>query len=442
MQPFRIWFEGADREAGTGAIRMEVAQHTVTRLENRLENTTRDAVRAGIDTLALWLAANWWRLRWEPSGTGPDWAMSHCLAAAGEGYVWPDLTLWSDGEAMWAQCGTTDCESGEPVRFLTAFSPTHFPVEAFETGVDTFMEKALDCLPGEWERTRAIREIWEAVKAEREDREATAHRKLEALLGHDPDEVPENTMRAMKQAVDDYGRGATAELAVAGRTGAVEYLQELRERAGGHAVPAHMAHLEAVRRQLSTGRDAMRLPWQRAEHAAGLVRSHESLAGDLLDDKTLAGMAGVGPDVLSAKGRAIKAPYSVAFRDPENPDRNRVFLGKAHSTQRRFYLARLIGDYLDGPADDRLLPATNTYTARQKFQRAFAQELLCPFEALKAFLAEETGVSDPDLLADYGDELLDEDVIQDAADHFAVGGRLITTKLVNKGILSRDVLPG
>lgn len=63
---------------------------------------------------------------------------------------------------------------------------------------------------------------------------------------------------------------------------------------------------------------------------------------------------------------------------------------------------------------------------RQKFQRAFAQEVLCPWAALEAFV----GPDEPD-----------DDMIGAAAWHFHVSQRLIETTLVNKGRMPPDVLP-
>lgn len=78
-------------------------------------------------------------------------------------------------------------------------------------------------------------------------------------------------------------------------------------------------------------------------------------------------------------------------------------------------------------AAERLLPALNIGTHRQKFQRAFAGAFLCPYPALRDFLG--TGPS--------GD-----DAIEDAADHFNVSPLLIRTVLVNKHELERGSLAG
>jgi len=82
----------------------------------------------------------------------------------------------------------------------------------------------------------------------------------------------------------------------------------------------------------------------------------------------------------------------------------------------------LIADGLVAPDGERLLPATAAKTSRQKFQRSFAQEFLCPSKAL----LERLGSSPPE----------DED-IENAAQYFEVSPLLVRSKLANEGILPR-----
>lgn len=92
----------------------------------------------------------------------------------------------------------------------------------------------------------------------------------------------------------------------------------------------------------------------------------------------------------------------------------------------RLELARLLGDRLTNGLKERLLPATRTYTYRQKLQRAFAAELLCPFAMLEEKLA-----------GDYSSEAR-----EDAAHDFMVSERTVTTLLVNHRRLGRDDMDG
>ena len=87
----------------------------------------------------------------------------------------------------------------------------------------------------------------------------------------------------------------------------------------------------------------------------------------------------------------------------------------------------MAADCLDNQGNEHLLPVTRASTARQKFQRAFAQEFLCPTEELKDFL-EGTPMGDDD--------------INEAAAYFEVSPLTIKRTLVNKGCLERDQVFG
>lgn len=93
-------------------------------------------------------------------------------------------------------------------------------------------------------------------------------------------------------------------------------------------------------------------------------------------------------------------------------------------TGRRFELARLIGDRLFG-GDRRLFPATRAYSYRQKAQRAFAVELLSPFEAVNEMLGNDDS----------------EENQADVAQHYEVSPMMIRTLLVNKARIAPHEAP-
>ncbi|WP_265300612.1 ImmA/IrrE family metallo-endopeptidase [Verminephrobacter eiseniae] len=71
--------------------------------------------------------------------------------------------------------------------------------------------------------------------------------------------------------------------------------------------------------------------------------------------------------------------------------------------------------------DEPFSPATRSYTYRQKAQRAFAAELLSPFQAVDGMLD-----------GDYSEEAQ-----QDVAAHFNVSAVAIRTQLANHGRIDR-----
>jgi hypothetical protein len=102
-----------------------------------------------------------------------------------------------------------------------------------------------------------------------------------------------------------------------------------------------------------------------------------------------------------------------------------IYFDRHIPTTRRFAACRLLGDNLGFANQEKLLPATHAKTARQKFQRAFAQEFLCPIDAL----LEKIQTTEPN-----------EDDITEAAGHFHVSPLLVKTTLVNHGQLDREAL--
>src|SRR6185437_10093332 len=66
--------------------------------------------------LGEWLAWNWWRLQWEPRTSSPDWWRAHNLTAIGDGYSWPNLTIFSDGLRAVLTCKPSVRADAKPFR--------------------------------------------------------------------------------------------------------------------------------------------------------------------------------------------------------------------------------------------------------------------------------------------------------------------------------------
>src|SRR5208283_2058292 len=89
---------------------------------------------------------------------------------------------------------------------------------------------------------------------------------------------------------------------------------------------------------------------------------------------------------------------------------------------RRFELTRALGDKIWARTEV-VGPLAKSKTTRQKFQRAFAQSFLCPFDDLMAYM--------------HTDVPTEEDVSA-AARHFHVAERVIQTILVNKHVIKQE----
>ena len=79
----------------------------LTEAEDAFVKIVRQKVHLSGYLLSEWLAWNWWRLRWEPRRKSTDWSMAHHMTTIGGGYVWPNITITSDGERVVIQAEPT-----------------------------------------------------------------------------------------------------------------------------------------------------------------------------------------------------------------------------------------------------------------------------------------------------------------------------------------------
>ncbi|WP_198537933.1 hypothetical protein [Vulcanococcus limneticus] len=87
------------------------------------------------------------------------------------------------------------------------------PREQVEATLDAFIAAVLDRLEA-WDSIHTeLLDLWQELKAERADAEASRFRRLEACLGFDPDEAPEALMQQAIQMAATMGAGNFSEIA-------------------------------------------------------------------------------------------------------------------------------------------------------------------------------------------------------------------------------------
>jgi Zn-dependent peptidase ImmA (M78 family) len=411
-------------------IGLALSGQWMTELEELESRTTMTHVRACAHTLAVWLGGNWWRLRWEPEPRNArddaDWRIAHSVASAGGGFAWPNVIFASDGESLAvASIPRLKAEAFEPLRYL---NPVRGRITAaeFETKVDAFMEAMISRHRAMGINDTTLPLLWSEVREERADPVAARWRKLEALCGYDPDEAPAALIETLAEDTSRLGDHAMEEVAAHGRHQTAELLQSIEELASvkGHPRAGGFRCKPQVLKKKPSQKPGLR-PWERAALLAQAARKEWNLGNEPISNMSLADLLQTGTPAF--KDHAVRAatpmPLAVRHADGEKAD---VYVGSSWMTTRRFAASRLLGHWLDRAGEtDRLIPAAEGRTADQQFQRAFAQEFLCPFNALMERLQTQYPT---------GDE------IEDAADYFGVSQQVVRTTLVNKGELDRDAL--
>lgn len=417
-------------DAFAAEVGLALGGQWMTELKELESPNTRTHVRACAHTLAVWLGANWWRLRWEPEPRNArddvDWRIAHSVASAGGGFIWPNVIFASDGESLTvASIPRLRPEAYEPIRYIIPLRGRITAAE-FESKVDAFMDAMVVRHREMKVNDETLPLLWSEVKEERADPAAARWRKLEALCGYDPDEAPTELIEALAEDKSRLGHHAMEEVAAHGRHETAPMLSAIqdlamatgRPRAGGFRCKPYV--LQSRPRY----RAGMR-PWERAAELAKTARKEWNLGGGPISNMSLADILQTGENAFRDRAARAATPIPLAVRqsDGETAD---IYVGSRWKSSRRFAACRLLGHWLDNASEsDRVIPATEVRTADQQFQRAFAQEFLCPFESLM----ERLQTASPT-----------EDSVEDAAKYFGVSTRAVETTLVNRGEMDREAL--
>lgn len=306
-----------------------------------------------------------------------------------------------------------------PVRYLDD-TLTFVPAEDWERSVDVFIDSAADSAVGFGSDREALKANLDALANERAESEAAAWRRLEARLGFDPDDAPEALMRSLGEAIERYDAAGVEEaVQAAPGSGSAETLRQEIEAARASRLVCNFD--DAVRAAGQIEWCSERAPWVPAEAAARRIRQQFHVDPGRLGNLRLSQVLGVSRNALASTDAAPAAalPYGLRIIDGRQNGGNVVALRSRRSHDRRFDLARALGDAIWSEGSQ-LGPIARTRTDRQRFQRAFAQSLLCPFEDLEAFIGNA--------------EITDEEIMA-TAQHFHVNSRVIETTLVKKGVL-------
>jgi hypothetical protein len=188
---------GAPEERATyAAIGIRCSNLWLTEAEDLFVNRIRQKVHLSAYPLAEWFAWNWWRLRWEPRRRSHDWAMAHHMSAIGGGYVWPDITIISDGERLVFVPRPTRLRPAEPLRYLCQVSAV-VSSSVFEGAIDEFVLRVLDQLKEEHLTKSNLSDVWNDLVEERGSPGIALRRKLEALSGYEVDEAGESLIEQL-----------------------------------------------------------------------------------------------------------------------------------------------------------------------------------------------------------------------------------------------------
>lgn len=373
--------------------------------------------------LAEWLLANWWRLRYEPRPFGPttdDWQMSHLMSEIGEGYVWPIISISSDGYRSIIQAKPSDRGEFSSFRYYGASQPAILPWSSVERGIDDFVDTVLALADEGALRDSNLSRLQRELSIERKDQDTARYRQLEAILGRDPDELPEELIYSIIEDQLLLGEDGVNELAAAAsQTDDVSMLRscDIYDIAKEHGVELQSHNALSIDKGKIAAPSEEKSAAEVGVNAARVARAQINKVSGPLDDRALADITGVPIHLLESSSQKLPVSFTLDQSDLGE----RAVLRGTRKENRRFDLARLLGDRLIW-RDSWMRPSTDTKTYRQKAQRAFAAEFLSPIFSV---IGEANG--------NYSEQKK-----EDLAEHFKVSPMVIDRILKNNQIIDRD----
>ena len=388
---------------------IKVDKSIVTRVVDRNQSSlrVRDWIVVPLFSIAEWLVYNWWHLFFEVGNNGEqrqDFASRHDLAFAGDGFVYPSLTLTPRLESI-------------RLRWRR-YEPHHADIEFVNEGwadvrredlasqAKNLIQSVLDQLRNHDADVESLEEEWKAINnlnpVEREFCRAAA------LLGEDPfdlDEALADEIRALWENIEPSLReealaAADADGLVKIRAWLAKNLKKLANADGGD--------WPELRKKLPKFDSTSY--WKHGYQLARAVR-HELGTPDGRFNFESEGPLALRP--RTAYPPAARVEGLVAAETPA------CIVVSKRETGKRFLAARALGDYL-GKSDPGAGLLCSLETDRQARTRAFAAEFLAPSVALGRSLRGRRVISDED--------------VEDLANEFGVSGWLIRRQIENHGL--------
>ena len=414
--------------AAFGRLEVSIGNRLLTLLLDRDESCPSSQLSTGPFVsgyhLAEWFAIHWWRLRWEPgsrymNNSTYTWDLSHRMSDIGGGYLWPNIMFDCDGH-LFEVVSSKTIDDSAPIEYLGS-DTTHVPARVWEDAVDRFVTDVLSLLGTAQVHDTELHAIWHELGEERSDAALTAFRRTEALLGFDVDEGSEAHIEAVLGDAEELGTEAVNELATGAgeeRTSASD-IRNLSETAGFAANPEDGVSFSPsdLPDVLQWGRVAA---WRIGKQLARFVRRQAGLPDGPVNNQVLAGLAGTSH--CAVENCETSGPITWVFAP--GGTRGRIVLRSSWLSGRRFDMARVVGDrvfsMVNCVSTEPLSPATSSYSYRQKAQRSFAAELLCPWHAIEDDF--EAGFDDADIERVAAQFQVSERVVENVLDNNRMDG--------------------
>lgn len=415
-----------EEEISLGDMTIEANEQILTKNVSSITESLRNSIRVSSYPLALWFTAYWWRLLYEPIPSGEQieksysWKNSHSLASANSGYIWPNISFIPDGQFITVISSQQFSDSKLPLFYLGSKDAIIVDNQVFISAIKDFIKLTIDRLNDFKKNNTNLHTLFMQLNNEMEDEDFALYRRVEALLGYDPDEAPDNVIEKIETALKIFNK---------------RILTELISACSINETASPIADLESAISMSKTGVKGKWTnplpikiksnmpPWETGRFLAKKLRTAIGNTDKKIETKTLCDFLGITAKEISNSYPAHDR-FSVShFNDDKLYINLKRESSSYYSTGRRFQISRLIGSLL-AHTDENIFILSDCKTYSQKLQRAFAAEFLAPIDEVKNFIQKNVTT----------------ETIGKAADHFSVSPQTIAHSLTNHEIISKSQL--
>ena len=426
LPPFDPCITEEDITLGYMSIKSD--EEVLTKNISNITNTSRDDIKVSSYPLAIWICAYWWRLIYEPIPSDENiqktysWENAHNLISADSGYIWPSIKFIPDGQTITISSQQQIYNRKYPLFYKGLKDPISINTEVFTSSMKNFISNTIQRLDEHKKNNTDLHIIFDQLQTELNDEDFTLYRKMEAILGYDPDEAPENVIKKIESALKIFNEKSLIEIASACSVNET------------HTQYADIESAISMARNGIKGKwsspisekiniDASMPPWEAGRLLAKEVRKCIGNIDNKIETKTLCDFLGVTTKSINNK-EPLHDRFNISYFKSDNLyinlKKENTFY---YSIGRRFQLARLIGAIISS-ISDKIFISSDCKTYNQKLQRAFAAEFLAPINEVKFFIEKELSTKS----------------IRKAAKHFDVSPQTIAHSLVNNGVISKQKL--
>lgn len=416
-----------EEEITLGDMSINANGQCLTRNVSIIEKSLRDTIKVSSYPLALWFTTSWWRILYEPAPSGEQiaksysWENSHDLTSANSGYIWPAIKFIPDGRFLTVISSSQFSNSRFSLYYTGLKDALTIDNETFSSAIKEFIEATIYRLDDSSKRDTDLHLLFKQLSNEINDEDFALYRRIEAILGYDPDEAPDNVINKMQSALKILNENTLTELAAACSVNEAESpISEIEsalamKKMGIKGKWTYPVSQNEIKKDLP--------PWDFGRSLARQLRLTLGNSSKKIETKTLCDFLSITSSEMTKK-QPSHTRFTISYFDGDNfyinlKNENSTY----YSIGRRFQIARLIGSLL-AYENEKVIVSSECKTYFQKIQRAFAAEFLAPISEVANFVEKN----------------VTRETIGRAATHFAVSPQTIAHSLVNNGVIARSQL--